>query len=73
MNDFKFYLTTIYKEDGKLSDWVNQQPLAEKITCLGDGHDGVWNVVAEIATHQERREILDWYHLKAWYFGIKLF
>jgi hypothetical protein len=53
----------LYKEDGKLSDWVNQQRLAEKITCLGDGHDGVWNVVAEIATPQERREILDWYHL----------
>ena len=24
-------------------DWVNQQPLAKPVTCLGDGHDGVWN------------------------------
>jgi uncharacterized protein YaiE (UPF0345 family) len=53
----------LYKEDEKLSSWVNQQPLGEKITCLGDGHDGVWNVVSQIATTEKRREILDWYHL----------
>lgn len=53
----------LYKEDEKLSDWVNQQPLAQKVTCLGDGHDGVWNVVSQIASNDQRREILDWYHL----------
>jgi len=40
---------------------VNHQPLASPITCLGDGHDGVWNIIDEIA-NGERREILDWYH-----------
>jgi len=46
-----------------LIDWVNAQPLAAPIVCLGDGHDGVWNIVAQIATPEQRREILDWYHL----------
>lgn len=46
-----------------LIDWVNAQPLAAPIVCLGDGHDGVWNIVAQIATPEQRREVLDWYHL----------
>ena len=28
-----------------LLDWVNAQPLAAPIVCLGDGHDGVWHIV----------------------------
>ena len=44
-------------------DWVNQQPLAKPVNCLGDGHDGVWNIFKEISCEQDRREILDWYHL----------
>jgi hypothetical protein len=31
---------------------------------LGDGHEGVWNLFAQIADDQTRQEILDWYHLK---------
>lgn len=46
-----------------LIDWVNAQPLATPLTCLGDGHDGVWKIVAQIATPEQRCEILDWYHL----------
>ena len=46
-----------------LVDWVNQQPLAAVVTCLGDGHDGVWNLIAGIKSTAYRREILDWYHL----------
>jgi len=34
------------------------------LVCLGDGYDGVWNLVKELATPETRREILDWYHLK---------
>ncbi|MEM8720179.1 MAG: hypothetical protein AAGE84_12860 [Cyanobacteria bacterium P01_G01_bin.39] len=30
---------------------------------MGDGHDGVWNVIEQIGTTQQRREVLDWYHL----------
>jgi hypothetical protein len=50
--------------NAQLIDWVNAQPLAQPVTCLGDGHDGVWNIVHQIATAPERREILDWYPLK---------
>jgi hypothetical protein len=50
--------------NAQLVDWVNAQPLAQPVTCLGDGHDGVWNIISQIATSLGRREILDWYHLK---------
>lgn len=53
-----------FRNNAQLVDWVNQQPLADPLTCLGDGHDGVWNIVAQLASAPHRREILDWYHLK---------
>ncbi|MEG5164566.1 hypothetical protein QUB37_29845 [Microcoleus sp. AT3-A2] len=53
-----------FQENEALVDWVNRQPLSETITCLGDGHPGVWNLMADISTPEQRREILDWYHLK---------
>lgn len=52
-----------FRDNQTLIDWANQQPLADTVTCLGDGHDGVWNIIAEIGTTTQRREILDWYHL----------
>lgn len=52
-----------FQETSSLVDWVHQQPLATQLTCLGDGHDGIWNVFAKISTDLQRREILDWYHL----------
>jgi len=53
-----------FQENDKLVSLVNSQPLSKPITCLGDGHAGVWNLMAQIATAPQRREILDWYHLK---------
>jgi hypothetical protein len=50
-------------QNQSLIDWLNQQPLNTPITCLGDGHDGIWNIISAIATAEQRREILDWYHL----------
>jgi hypothetical protein len=47
-----------------LIEQVNRFPLSTPVTCLGDGHDGIWNIVEKIATKEQRREILDWYHLK---------
>ena len=47
-----------------LVDWVQKQPLAEIFSCLGDGHDGIWNLFAALAPSEQRFEILDWYHLK---------
>ncbi len=52
-----------FQENTLLTDWVNKQELAPIVTCLGDGHDGVWNIFKEVSTSDGRREILDWYHL----------
>ena len=53
-----------FRNNQALIDQVNNNPLAIPLTCLGDGHDGVWNLIEGIATTESRREILDWYHLK---------
>ena len=47
-----------------LIDWVNSQHLVNPLVCLGDGHDGVWKLIRELATQDTRWEILDWYHLR---------
>ena len=52
-----------FQDNQALLHWVNQQPLSEICTCIGDGHDGIWNLIAGIATSESRLEILDWYHL----------
>lgn len=51
------------QNNAQLIDWVNAQPLANPLTCLGDGHDGVWNIIQQLSIPEQRREILDWYHL----------
>lgn len=50
-------------DNEQLVEWVNGQPLATPVDCLGDGHDGIWNLFREIATPSQRCEILDWFHL----------
>lgn len=52
-----------FQKNESLVAWVKGQPLASVVTCLGDGHDGVWNLVKELMPSPQRREILDWYHL----------
>jgi hypothetical protein len=52
-----------FQNNAQLIDWVNGQPLAQPVVCLGDGHDGIWNIIGQIATTGQRLEILDWYHL----------
>ena len=52
-----------FQENEKLLSWTNKQPLANFFTCVGDGHDGVWNLITEIGSSYQRREVLDWYHL----------
>ena len=51
------------QENEKLLEWVNKQLLATPLVCLGDGHDGIWNLFKEIASANQRQEILDWFHL----------
>jgi hypothetical protein len=33
-----------FQENNLVIDWVNSQPLAATLTCIGDGHDGIWNI-----------------------------
>ena len=56
-------VNAFFQDNDSLVDWVNQQPLAVPLTCLGDGHDGIWNLIGKIGSDEQRREILDWYHL----------
>lgn len=52
-----------FQENDVIINWVNSQKLSPIVTCLGDGHDGVWNIVKEIVIAGKKREILDWFHL----------
>jgi hypothetical protein len=57
------YCEAFFQDNEQLIEWVNGQPLATPVICLGDGHDGIWNIFGEIASPNQRREILDWFHL----------
>lgn len=58
------YYGAFFDDNQSLVDYVNSQKLVNPLVCLGDGHDGVWNLVQEFGNEQfERWEILDWYHL----------
>ena len=52
-----------FQENHCLLDWLNSQPLMKPVICLGDGHDGIWNLFRDVGDVWERVEILDWYHL----------
>lgn len=58
------YYNALFQDNQSLIDFVNSQPLTNPLVCLGDGHDGIWNLVGELATPESRWEILDWYHLR---------
>lgn len=47
----------LLQQNEALVSWVNRQPLAAVVTCLGDGHDGVWNLISGITPIDHRREI----------------
>jgi hypothetical protein len=52
-----------FQENEHLLKYANKQPLAERVTCVGDGHPGIWKLMSEIKEPHNRREVLDWYHL----------
>jgi hypothetical protein len=52
-----------FQENEALLESVNSQPLAPVVSCIGDGHPGVWKIVAGIKATEKRREVLDWFHL----------
>jgi len=41
-----------------LIDWLKAQPLAPVLTCLGDGHDGVWNIIEQFAQNPNVEKFL---------------
>lgn len=54
-----------FQNNAALVATVSARPMAEVVVCLGDGHDGIWNLHEQIVASSEQRiEILDWYHLK---------
>jgi len=53
-----------FQDNAALIDLVKSQPLASPLTCIGDGHDGIWNIIKELAPQDQRREIQDLYHLR---------
>ena len=57
------YYGAFFQDNLSLTDWINSQILTSPLYCLGDGHDGIWNIFAEIGENKDRIEILDWYHL----------
>ncbi len=63
INLHQCHITAFYKDNDSLVNWLSQQPLAHPLVCLGDGHDGIWDLFAQIGHSSERLEILDWYHL----------
>jgi hypothetical protein len=63
VNLHEYCVSAFFQDNASLVNWVNAQPLSTPLTCLGDGHDGIWNIYAAIGTPTQRPEILDWYHL----------
>jgi hypothetical protein len=57
------YYGAFYQDNDSLVNWINSQKLTDPLFCIGDGHDGVWNIMAEISDPSARVEILDRYHL----------
>lgn len=58
------YYGGYFQDNLSVIDLVNSQRLTTPLICLGDGHDGVWNLFREIGILDQREEILDWYHLR---------
>lgn len=58
------YYGAFFDDNQSLIDYVNSQKMLNPLVCLGDGHQGVWKLVQEFGTKEQRWEILDWYHLK---------
>ena len=60
MCSWKGYKATVLHQQQKIAssfqkneviiNWVNSQKLAPVVTCLGDGHDGVWNIIIDRRT-----------------------
>ena len=63
-----------FKKPEQLQNWSEQQPLSPRLNCLGDGHDGIWNIAKNFGGEKViiKREILDWYHLMENLYKVKM-
>ena len=54
-----------FQDPDAMSEWSEKQPFDWLITCLGDGHRGVWNVFESLVRKRPilKREVLDWFDL----------
>ena len=52
-----------FRDNEALVAWLEKNPFTSMFTSVGDGHDGIWNIITQIASEHQRREVLDWYHL----------
>jgi hypothetical protein len=50
-------IAATFQSNENLIEWINSQPTAPIVTCLADGHDGVWNIIKELIPVGERREV----------------
>ncbi len=54
-----------FQDNAGLIKTVSARAMEAVVVCLGDGHDGIWNLhEAVVPNLTQRFEILDWYHLK---------
>lgn len=44
------YYGAFFDDNQSLIDYVNSQKLLNPLVCLGDGHQGVWNLVQEFGS-----------------------
>jgi hypothetical protein len=38
-----------YQKNDEMVDWMERNKLGSPVICLGDGHDGVWNIFDKIS------------------------
>ncbi|MEO1134922.1 MAG: ISKra4 family transposase, partial [Cyanobacteria bacterium J06639_1] len=64
VNLHQHQIAAYFRDPEALIAWVHDHPLASSsLVCVGDGHDGIWNLVARIGKREQRLEVLDWFHL----------
>lgn len=55
-----------FQDPEALLTWSASVALSPILTCLGDGHPGIWKVIESFGGDQVviKRQVLDWFHLK---------
>ncbi|MEG4149040.1 hypothetical protein [Microcoleus sp. Pol12B5] len=57
------YYGAFYQDNEALINYINHQYLANLLTYLGDGNEGIWKIISKLNPGESRRETLDGYHL----------